>query len=730
MLNVDTGSLIKINSTLTGADGGAVQLTDFSSNGRYVVYTGGLGSKQLFLRDTQLGSTVQLTAGTGGDSSQGRITDDGKFLVFTSAANNLVDADTAGNDDIFLMNLETKAVTRILASGGAQGNGDASSPEITPDGKYIAYASESTNIVEGQGGVLQDIFLLNTQTGATIAVSAGQPDSGYKYLPIISPDGRYVTYVGQAAGNAMPAVVMRFDSVTGTTQALAVPAVGQNDNFTLNDATPDGRYVVFDSRQNDVVTNDQNSSSDVFRHDTVTGETVRVSVSTTGVEGNDDSEGATISDNGRYVAFWSDATNLVAGDTNRGINSSGVGRDVFVRDMDTGVTIRVSLNADGSQFTSSAFRTAKIADDGSSVTFNAVDAIYKVSLTGINEVGPITVVGTAGNDFLTGGAGDDTLQGQGGNDVLVDSAGNDTLDGGDGFDIAVFTNGLRGTTISTNGGNRVVTHGNETDTLTAVEEIHFADGRMVYNPQDGIAQVVRLFNAALGREPDQAGLNFWATAIKNGVSLTSLADGFIGSPEFASRYGSDLSNEAFVTAVYKNTLGRDPDAEGLNFWVSALTAGSSRGQILRDFSESAENVQKTAGLVAAGIWDADDQAVQVARLYDTVFSRTPDLEGTVFWKSAIQNGAATLLGVADAFTSSTEFQQQYGGLSNRDFVSAMYQNALNRGADAEGLNFWTAALDAGGSRAQLVIDLSESNEHIELTLAGTMNPTTPGILFA
>lgn len=358
-----------------------------------------------------------------------------------------------------------------------------------------------------------------------------------------------------------------------------------------------------------------------------------------------------------------------------------------------------------------------------------MDGVYKISLTGINEVVGRTVVGTNGNDLLQGGAGDDNLQGLGGNDVLIDSAGNDTLNGGDGFDIAQFSTGLRGATITTSGGNRIVTHNNQTDTLISIEEIHFADGRMVYNPQDGIAQVARLFNAALGREPDQAGLNFWASAIKGGVSLTTLADGFLSSPEFAQRYGSNLSNDAFVTAVYKNTLGRNPDADGLGFWVAALNAGSSRGQVLRDFSESAENVQKTAGLVAAGIWDVDDQAVQVARLYDTVFSRKPDLEGTVFWKTAMQNGSSSLLSVANAFTGSTEFQQKYGALSNRDFVSAMYQNALHRAPDADGLNFWAGALDAGTSRAQLVVDLSESAEHVQLTLAGTMSATTPGIEF-
>jgi len=731
MLNVDTASLIKINGAITNADGGAVAVTDISNDGRYILYTGGLSGKQVFLRDTQLGTTRKLTNGDG-DSSQAHLSPNGQFVVFRSEAKNLVAGDTAGKDDIFVLDLQSGAIKRVMAAGGEQGNGDASYAAITPDGRYIAYASTSTNIVpiSGELTLLNDIFLHDTVTGATTAVSAGMPDKqGYRRDVFISDDGRYITYTGGIEANPGPSSIIRYDVATGASTSLVVPASGEQADFSLGDVTSDGRYVVFESRINNLVAGDTNSRGDVFRYDTATGALERVSVSSGGVEGNRDSDTPTISDNGRYVAFISDANNLVAGDTNGNLTLD-IGADVFVRDMDTGTTIRVSLQSSGAQWSSPRMTNAIIADDGKSITFTEVDGVYKVALTGIDEVVGRTVVGTGGNDVLQGAAGDDILQGLGGNDVLRDSAGNDTLDGGDGVDTAVFASTMRGSTITPSGGNRVVTHGGQTDTLVSIEEIQFADGRMVYHPQDAIAQVARLFNAALGREPDQAGLNFWASAIKGGASLTTLADGFIGSPEFAQRYGVNLSNEAFVTAVYKNTLGREPDAGGLGFWVSALNAGSSRGQVLRDFSESTENVQKTASLVAAGIWDVDDQAVQIARLYDTVFSRRPDVDGTMFWKNGMQNGGVSLLSVANSFTGSVEFQQKYGALGNRDFVSAMYQNALHRPADADGLNYWTAALDAGGSRAQLAVDLSESAEHVGLTLNGTMDPSTPGILFA
>ena len=154
--------------------------------------------------------------------------------------------------------------------------------------------------------------------------------------------------------------------------------------------------------------------------------------------------------------------------------------------------------------------------------------------------------------------------------------------------------------------------------------------------------------------------------------------------------------------------------------------------MLVGFSESRENKDGTEALVQAGIWDRSEAATEVARLYDTVFGRLPDASGLVAWKTALESGGATLLQVADSFTQSAEFRGQYGNLDNRDFADALYVNTLDRPADAAGLDYWTGVLDAGVSRAEVVLAFSESAEHVALTAPHIQseNPGEYGILFA
>ena len=350
---------------------------------------------------------------------------------------------------------------------------------------------------------------------------------------------------------------------------------------------------------------------------------------------------------------------------------------------------------------------------------------------------------TAGDDSLFGGAradridalaGDDTVGAGGGDDTLIGGAGNDVLDGGAGFDTALFGDaGFRGANPRQSGGGLVVATAAGTDTLAAVEEARFADGRLVLNAADPAARVVRLYEAALDRLPDQGGLNFWIAAVQNGEPLSSLASGFLSSPEFRARFGDFADNGAFVDRLYQNVLGRAGEPDGRAFWVGTLNGGpANRAEVLAAFSESPENQAGTAGLVQNGIWDRNEAAAQVARLYDTVFGRLPDLPGLVGWRDALETGRATPAQVADAFAGSAEFQTRYGALDNRGFANALYVNTLDRPADQAGLDFWTAALDAGTARSAVVLAFSESAEHINLTASNIQseNPNEFGILFA
>lgn len=281
-------------------------------------------------------------------------------------------------------------------------------------------------------------------------------------------------------------------------------------------------------------------------------------------------------------------------------------------------------------------------------------------------------------------------------------------------------------------GDVKVTRPNRTDLLRGVEEMRFIDGRMVFDASDPAAAVTRLYQAGLGRPPDQGGLNFWIASLQSGTPLADLASSFEASAEFTTRFGTGLSNTDFVTRIYQNVLGRDPDAAGLEFWRGNLDSNAAtRGQTLAGISESNENKVVTAPLVAGGIWDVSETAAQVARLYDTALGRLPDAGGLGFWTKAIDNGGA-LLDLANGFLDSPEFRSTYGALDNWGFVSKLYDNTLHRPADAGGLDFWAGRLGAGTPRAQVVIGFSESSEHQTNTMPNIMNndPGSYGIKVA
>jgi alpha-tubulin suppressor-like RCC1 family protein len=111
-----------------------------------------------------------------------------------------------------------------------------------------------------------------------------------------------------------------------------------------------------------------------------------------------------------------------------------------------------------------------------------------------------------------------------------------------------------------------------------------------------VAPVSRLYLAAFRRVPDAAGLDNWVVYVRAGNSLQSVADAFVTSPEFQLTYGS-LNSTQYVTLLYENVLGREPDPAGLQDWVDQLASGTTRGQILIGFSESQEAIHRFAPTV-------------------------------------------------------------------------------------------------------------------------------------
>lgn len=348
-------------------------------------------------------------------------------------------------------------------------------------------------------------------------------------------------------------------------------------------------------------------------------------------------------------------------------------------------------------YTLESFNLQESAPAGGTQTFTTIR-------TTVPEVATAPINGTPGDDLFTSGAE---------NQLFI---------GGDGHDVLFIDEGRRGATFSLlSNGDVTISHQGHVDTIRGIEEIRFLDGREVFDAADRTAAITRMYQAALGREPEQNGLHFWINNLQHGVPLADLATGFLSSPEFAARFGTGLSNSDFVTRIYQNVLARDPEPNGLAFWRGNLDSNQmTRGQVLAGISESAENRAGTTGQIAHGIWDVSETAAQVARLYDTALGRLPEAVGLNAWTHAIDNGSV-LVDLANSFVNSSEFQATYGVLDNRGFVNALYSNTLHRPGEAVGVDYWTETLNGGTSRAQVVVGFSESSEHRQNTQADILN---------
>lgn len=237
-------------------------------------------------------------------------------------------------------------------------------------------------------------------------------------------------------------------------------------------------------------------------------------------------------------------------------------------------------------------------------------------------------------------------------------------------------------------------------------------GAVVPGPCDGshglTAQVCRLYRATLLRDPDADGLAYWRQVRAGGASLTTVAAALVASPEFISRYGS-LDDAAFVSLVYSNVLSRQPDGPGLAYWVARLGAGMSRGALMTGFSESAEFADATSlGPVQSPAEGS------ITRLYQAFFNRDPDGPGQAYWVARLAAGTP-LEGTADAFVTSAEFVNAYGTLSDSAFVTQVYQNVLGRSADPDGRIYWEGRLAGGLTRGAMMTGFSESPEYRLLT---------------
>jgi Tol biopolymer transport system component len=330
----------------------------FHSSASNLVPGDGNGATDVFVHDRQardvLLASTSSTGVLGNNSSSGAsMSGDGRYVAFESGATNLVPNGRPGGDDVYVRDLLTAQTYRESVSSGQQ-LGDANSyrAAISADGRWVAFESVATNLVPGDGNGRADVFLRDRLSQTTVRVSlsnSGLEGMGASGLPAISADGRFVSFASDAPNlvegdtNGVQDVFVR-DVVAGNTFRVSVSSQGQegNDRSGFSSVSADGRYVAFDSIATNLVPGDTNLWEDVFVHDRVTGETRRISFSVVEAQGDGPSTRPSISDDGQVVAFYTTASNLAPRDTN--------GRpDVLVADCVTGRITIASVSATGVQ---------------------------------------------------------------------------------------------------------------------------------------------------------------------------------------------------------------------------------------------------------------------------------------------------------------------------------------------------------------------------------------------
>ena len=383
--------LVSISTTNEKAKGSSGD-SSLSKDGRFVVftsdatnlfspYTGEEGN--VYLRDRLLGTTELISEFTDQQraerlfddfnyyyySSNNSISDDGRYVTFgrfgVSSGSVQITA------QIYLRDREL-GITKLISTSSTGGPGDNHSirPSMSSDGSYIAYSSLAENLTSNDTNGYSDIFLYNIKNANTELVT--ESSNGNSYRPTISANGDFIAFISGAFNlvsddsNLMTDVFIH-DRINKQTDRVNLSTGGEQANGDTTrrplSLSADGRFVAFHSNASNLVEIDTNNVSDVFVRDRLQNKTVRVSETSEGQESNNHAYDPSLSSDGRYVVYHSEASNLVGNDTN---NFS----DVFIHDLELSITNRISLSASNEQPDSLSAHAA-ISGDANFISFTS-----------------------------------------------------------------------------------------------------------------------------------------------------------------------------------------------------------------------------------------------------------------------------------------------------------------------------------------------------------------------
>lgn len=369
-----------------------------SPNGRFVAFGSGAtnlvpgdtnAANDIFLHDTIDRTTKRVSINSNGNQGNNNgsftpsISADGRFIVFDSISSNLIPNDTNGCTDIFLHDALNRTTTRLsVDSSGNQSDCifntvlGSFDPYISADGRFVAFSSAAKNLISNDTNNFNDIYIHDISTRATTRVSVdsiGNQSNGASSSPALSSDGRFVVFVSSASNlvredtnNAEDIFV--HDRLNRTTRRVSIGPSGTQSNSRSShpSISSNGQFVVFDSDASNLVPGDTNGFFDIFLHNISNQTTIRVSIASSGEQGNRQTDTGSISADGRFVAFSSFASNLVPGDID-------FTSDIFLHDTLSRTTIRVSVDPSGNQGNGQS-QAPSVSSDGRFVLFKSTSS--------------------------------------------------------------------------------------------------------------------------------------------------------------------------------------------------------------------------------------------------------------------------------------------------------------------------------------------------------------------
>ena len=593
------------------------------------IYTVDLRSNQVQLASTD----ARGVAISGGNlDSSFSLSSDGRFLAFSSDVNHLVAGDNNGFFDIFLKDLTTGALSLVSTNtNGDSGNSGSRDLFFTQDDRYIIFSSIANNLVGLGNSKEVHLFKKDLTTGVLSLVSSDVSGNPVGVHPLASDAFMVFADDTKLLFFSYEDYYLK-DLVNGSLTKFFEKNKGEDTLGSIAGLSSDGRHIIFYSNKFLGFQGDADGYYDLYRKDLKTGAVELLtphSPTNPGVTSTG-SRVIQVSDDGKTVLFLSDNNSIFGVEDLIGRLPLPVGTSIYVSRQDGLLNLQGN---DGLFGTTGADQLAGGVGDDSYWINNASDTIIEASNggkdlafsllanytlpgnvenlviglpSGVNAPLVSNANGT-GNDLnnqITGNSEANVLRGLGGDDIITGAAGADTIDGGAGFDIANYNHWFSegDAIVKTAGGTQVKTNF-AVDLLQNIERIQFADSGFALKGDAHAAQAYRIYQAAFNRTPDQAGLGYWIGRVDHGAKLDDIARGFMQSAEFKNLYGSAPSNTLLVEKFYQNVLHRAPDAGGLKYWVDLLNGQhSTPAHVLVEFSESPENQAALVGVIDAGFW--------------------------------------------------------------------------------------------------------------------------------